>query len=83
MQQHSCSFTISSTILNLFSGLALSVTFVSFTCIVSVCVLLYVGSMDEVNQEVNITWVQPRVLGLNQVCVISSFFLYEFGHRGL
>ena len=42
-----------------------------------VCVLLYVGSMDEVNQEVNITWVQPRVLGLNQVCVLS-LFLYEF-----
>ena len=41
--------------------------------------LLYVGSMDEVNQEVNITWVQPRVLGLNQVCVIS-FLLYEYGY---
>ena len=50
---------------------------VAFTCIVYVCVLLYVGSMDEVNQEVNITWVQPRVLGLNQVCVLSLFcFLF-------
>ena len=48
---------------------------VAFTCIVYVCVLLYVGSMDEVNQEVNITWVQPRVLGLNQVCVLSLFFM--------
>ena len=27
------------------------------------------GSIDQLDQEVNMTWVQPRVLDINQVCV--------------
>ena len=26
------------------------------------------GSIDQLNQEVNMTWVQPRVLDIDQVC---------------
>ena len=28
---------------------------------------LSIGTIDEVNQEINMIWVQPRVLDLNQV----------------
>ena len=30
-----------------------------------------VGSIDEVSQEITMTWVQPRVLDLTQVSIIS------------
>ena len=29
------------------------------------------GSIDQVDQKVHMTWVQPRVLDLNQVCYVS------------
>ncbi len=31
-----------------------------------------VGTIDEVNQEVTLPWVQPRVLDLAQVCMLEE-----------
>ena len=39
---------------------------------------VYIGSIDEVEKVVHLTWVQPRVLDLNQVCkawVLASVWL--------
>lgn len=34
------------------------------------------GNIDEVDQKVQMTWVQPRVLDLQQVSPSSPFILY-------
>lgn len=36
------------------------------------------GNIDEVDQKVQMTWVQPRVLDLNQVRAVNFGLLYEF-----
>lgn len=33
-----------------------------------ICILSISGTIDEISKEVNMTWVQPRVLDLDQVC---------------
>jgi len=35
----------------------------------------YSGTIDEVNQEVNMTWVQPRVLEFNQVHITVNIHM--------
>ena len=41
------------------------------------CHLFVSGSIDEVDQQVSMTWVQPRVLDMGQVgrAVVSSTFI--------
>ena len=42
------------------------------------CIVSYTGTIDEVSQEINMTWVQPRVLDLPQVCPCMKYCVLAY-----
>ena len=53
-----------------FLGKILELKYHANLFVLSLTISYYSGTIDEVNQEVNMTWVQPRVLEFNQVCFV-------------
>lgn len=51
-------------------------TFISYEMLRDLTEFLFMllGSIDEVDHVVHITWVQPRVLDIKQVCIIYQHF---------
>ena len=66
--------------ISIFRFLTFEILEVELLVVRAISLNLVKGVIDEVDQKVHMTWVQPRVLNTEQVCLaeIGSFFFKSF-----